>query len=126
MPWIRGTTGSGGGSEVVTGTMNPTSTNTEYTINTGKTSLTCFMFHAYSNKSYGYTLQLFNRWDSTDASNQFVLTRYGANGTVNKMALSSTSGATYMSIVSVSGGTVKIKSATNTNWVDLNLTWYAW
>ena len=84
------------------------------------------IYYKYSNKSYGYTLQLFNRWDSTDPTNQFILTRYAANGTVNKQALSETSGATYMSIVSVSGGTVKVKSATNSNWVDLSLTWYAW
>ena len=112
---------------VATGTVAiAATTSTEYTINTGITNLTRFGLHAYSNKSYGKTMQFYNQWDSSDPTNQYVLSKYSSNGGNNYIALSSTAIATAITIESVTDGVVKIKSPSNTNWNDLSLEWWAW
>lgn len=116
------------GVDLKTGTLTiDTTTSKEYTINTGLTSLSHFALHAVSNKSnYLNSMQLYNQWDSSDASNQYILSRYAANGVTSLTALSGTAVATAITISSVSGGTVKIKAPSNSNWVDLSLEWWAW
>ena len=113
---------------VKTGSLTIDSTvSKEYTINTGLSSITHFDLHAYSNKSnYGTGMQFYNRWDSDDSSNQYILSRYASNGTTSKTALSTTAIATAITIESVNGGTVKIKSPSNNNWTDLSLKWLAY
>ena len=117
-----------GGVNLKTGTVAiAATTSTEYTINTGLNSITRFGLHAYSNKAnYGKAMQFYNQWDSSDPTMQYVLSKYSSNGGNTYTDLTSTSIATAITIESVSGGTVKIKSPSNTNWNDLSLEWWAW
>lgn len=107
--------------------LNTSGTNTEYTIDTGLTSIKEFWLHGYStNSSYEYTMQLATYYTADDAGYFQIVSKYGSNGESNRYAIGQSSLGRGYSIKSIVGGVVTIISPSVIAWTTNNLNWSAY
>ena len=109
--------------KVVTGELDITS---NVIIPTGLDNINVFMLHAYSNKSYGESMQFFLRYEATFGNNFYYLSRYASNGSTGYGAFTNTQLVTCPVIDNITNGNVSILQASNANWQNIHAKVFAW
>ena len=109
----------GGSGSVKYGTLTNIATNTEYTIDTGLSSITkvfCLFGHPTGSRAVGVM------YDPTSTGKYLSWASSANNAETNNSTVASSYACTVMS---VSGGTVVVKTPSNASYIPSEMYWYA-
>ena len=121
--------GMGGGAKVKQGTLTTSAASTDYTINTGLSSIKELWIHGYGSGSSGYTMQHLIYYTEDDSTNYQVgchLMPESNVGCAGRSAIGTALNRRGYTLKSINGGTVTITTPTvNATFASCNLNWTA-